>query len=99
MQVDNTTINNYVCNNLEEKKSKLFDMQLHWLCDRINNSQFEIYWMKGEFNYADYYSKHHTVAHHKKMCPLYLVLHIVHKYTNKKRTTSAKLSTNTICHS
>ena len=28
-RVDNTTPNNHVCNNLQQKKSKLFDMRLH----------------------------------------------------------------------
>ena len=41
MRIDNTTANNYVHNNLQQKKSKAFDMRLHWLRDRVNRRQFE----------------------------------------------------------
>ena len=73
IQVDNTTTHNYVHNNMQQKRSKAFDMRLHWLRDRINQQQFEIYWMEGQYNYADYYSKHHNAAHHQKMRSKYLV--------------------------
>ena len=99
IRVDNTTTNNYVCNNLQQKKSKSFDMRLHWLRDRINNSQFETCWMKGEFNYADYYSKHHPAAHHKKMRSTCLASQVVPKHTFMQRITSTDLSTNTMSHS
>ena len=73
IQIDNTTTNNFVHDYMQQKKSKAFDMRLHWLRDRVNQQQFEIYWMDGKCNYADYYSKHHAAAHHKKMRSKYLV--------------------------
>ena len=73
---DKTTTNNFMCNNLQQKKSKSFNMRLHWLRDQIKNRQFETHYMKGEFNYAEYYSKHHTEAHHKKIRPTCLASHV-----------------------
>lgn len=72
MQVDNTTTCNYVHNNMQQKRSKAFDMRLNWLRDRINQQQFE-HWIEGQYNYSDYYSKHHTVAHHKAERSKYLI--------------------------
>ena len=73
MQVDNTTTCNYVHNNLQQKRSKAFDMRLHWLRDRINQQQFEIFWMEGQHNYADYYSKHHAATNNKAERSKYLI--------------------------
>ena len=67
MRVDNTTTYDYVYDNMQQKKSKAFDTRLYFPQDRINNEQFEIHWMKGESNKADYYSKHHTQTQHKNV--------------------------------
>ena len=75
MRVDNTTTSNCACNNLQQKKSKYFDIWLHCLSDLINNNPFETHWIKGELNYADYYSKHHAVVHHKNIPPMCLIAH------------------------
>ena len=45
-RVDNATTNNCARNNLQQKKSKSFDMRLHWLRDQMNNIQFETHWMR-----------------------------------------------------
>ena len=86
MQIDNTTIYNYMCDTMQQRKSKAFDMRLHWLRDRVNQKQFEIYWMKGSHNYADYYSKHHPAAHHQKMRPKYLASTIINPKDTKNET-------------
>ena len=98
-RVYNTTTNNFVYNNLQQKKSKSFDMRLHWLRDRINNSQFKIHWMKWEFNYAYYYFKQHTEAHHKKMRPMCLVSQATTHHKNARCFTPRNLSANIIVNS
>ncbi len=40
------------------------DMQFHWLHDREAQGQFKIYWQQGGTNLADYFTKHHLLAHH-----------------------------------
>ena len=74
-------------------------MRLHWLRCRIKNSQFEIYWMKGDFNYADYYSKHHVVANHKQACPKHLVAKAATPHMKEKHFTSKKTSNDLILYS
>eukprot|EP00957_Ditylum_brightwellii_P050865 3857780-Ditylum_brightwellii.AAC.1 len=34
--------------------------------DRIRQGQFRVYWEPGRNNKADYFTKHHPPAHHKK---------------------------------
>ena len=43
----------------------IMDMRFHWLRERECQKQFRVYWRPGKLNYADYWTKHHTAAHHK----------------------------------
>jgi hypothetical protein len=40
--------------------------------DRINQGQFNLTWAPGKFNLADYFTKHHSPWHHRKMRYKYL---------------------------
>jgi hypothetical protein len=39
-------------------------MCFHRLQDREAQTQFRIYWRPGKNNLADYFTKHHSPAHH-----------------------------------
>ena len=39
-------------------------MQFEWLLDREQQGQFWIYWKSGRTNLTDYFTKHHSPAHH-----------------------------------
>jgi hypothetical protein len=44
------------------------DMHFHWLRDRgINQTQFRFYWRPGTLQQGDYWTKHHSPAHHRQM--------------------------------
>jgi hypothetical protein len=49
------------------------DTQFYWLRDRgpAGQKQFVIYWRKGITNLADYFTKGHSAAHHRKQRPKY----------------------------
>ena len=47
-------------------------MRFHWLRDHILQNQFNMYWDKGVNNDADYFTKHHSPAHHQIMRPKYI---------------------------
>ena len=47
-------------------------MRFYWVHDSVNQQQFHVYWKPGCENDADYFTKHHTAAHHQRMRPLYL---------------------------
>jgi hypothetical protein len=40
---------------------------LYWIKDRVKQGQFDVYWGPGYQNMADYFTKHHSPAHHKRM--------------------------------
>ena len=50
-------------------------MRYHWLRDRENQKQFDIYWKPGVQNHADYWTKHHPVLHHRSMRAKYVQDH------------------------
>jgi hypothetical protein len=57
---------------MKQKHTKAMDMRFYWLCNRVAQGQFEIYWEPGKNNLADYPTKHHSPAHHKRVRPIYL---------------------------
>eukprot|EP00957_Ditylum_brightwellii_P161152 12270382-Ditylum_brightwellii.AAC.1 len=66
IQVDNSTAHGIVNSNIQQQKSKATDMQFYWVKGRVKQGQFKIYWEPGRNNKADYFTKHHPPAHHKK---------------------------------
>lgn len=67
VQTDNSTANGVVNNTIQPKQMKAMDMRFHWLRDRMNQMQFRFHWRPGPTNMADYWTKYHTAAHHKKI--------------------------------
>ena len=67
MQVYSTTTFNDVHDTLQQKRSKSFDVKLHWLRDRTNRKHLYVHWAKGKDNMTDYHSKHHSAAHEKRI--------------------------------
>jgi hypothetical protein len=54
------------------KRSKAMDMRFYLVQDRVQDSQFQVHWLQGEDNHADYFTKHHPPSHHTKMRPIFL---------------------------
>ncbi len=63
-QTDNTMAEGVINNKIQPKRTKAMDMRFHWLPDCKVQGQFQIYWHPGKFNLADYFTKHHSPAHH-----------------------------------
>ena len=65
IKTDNSTAISFIQSNIKQKRSKAWDMHLHWLRNREKrNSEFQFYWDKGTNNDADYHTKHHSPKHH-----------------------------------
>ena len=64
LKTDNSTTHGFVHNNMQQKRSKSWDMRYHWLRDRETQKQIKVYWEKGQSNNADYYTKQHLTKHH-----------------------------------
>jgi hypothetical protein len=47
-------------------------MRFYWLQDRVKQGQFRIFWAPGSVNFGDYYTKHHSITHHRRVRPIYL---------------------------
>ena len=73
LETDSATAAGILKSQVRMKRSKAFDMRYHWLRDRIAQNQFNLYWSSGKTNSADYFSKHHSPAHHKALRYVYLL--------------------------
>ena len=72
IQTDNSTAEGVINNKIQPKRTKLMDMRFHWLRDWAMQQQFRFYWRPGGQNYADYYTKHHSPAHHQQVWDTFL---------------------------
>ena len=65
MQTDNSTAHGLINNKIISKATKSIDMNFHWLRCRDSQGQFRYYWRPGTENMGDYWTKHHSAAHHR----------------------------------
>jgi hypothetical protein len=72
LETDNTTTTGYSNDTTEQKRTKAMDMRFYWIKDRVKQGQFNVYWGPGYQNLADYFTKHHSPAHHKRMREIYI---------------------------
>ena len=69
---DNSTTTGFVHKTMQMKRSKSWDMHLHWLRDREARNHFDVMWEKGLDNKVDYFTKHHPTVHHRAQRPNYI---------------------------
>jgi hypothetical protein len=72
METDNTTATGYSNGTIKQKRTKAMDMRFYWIKDRLKQGQFNVYWGPGYQNLADYFTKHHLPAHHKRIREIYI---------------------------
>jgi hypothetical protein len=72
METDNTTATGYSNGTIKQKRTKVMDMRFYWIKDRVKQGQFKIYWGPGFQNLADYFTKHHSPAHHRRIRNVYI---------------------------
>ncbi len=77
VQTYNTMVDGIINRKVQPKRTKAMVMPFHWLRDREFQGQFWIYWQPGKLNYANYWTKHHAVKHHKNIRKEILMPHIV----------------------
>jgi hypothetical protein len=64
IQTNNLSAEGVINSCVQPKRTKLMDMRFEWLLDRECQGQFQIYWKSGRTNLVDYFTKHHSPAHH-----------------------------------
>jgi hypothetical protein len=67
METENTTATGYSNGTIKQKRTKAMDMRFYWIKDWLKQGQFKIYWGPCFQNLADYFTKHHSPAHHKRI--------------------------------
>jgi hypothetical protein len=72
METDNSTATGYSNGTIKQKRTKAKDMRFYWIKDWVKQGQFTIYWGPGFQNLADYFTKHHSPAHHKRIRNVYI---------------------------
>jgi hypothetical protein len=72
METDNTTATGYSNGTIKQKRTKAMDMRFYWIKDRVKQGQFKIYLGPGFQNLADYFTKQHSPAHHKRIRNVYI---------------------------
>ena len=72
LRTDNSTADGIINNTVQQKRSKAMDMRFYWVKDRVEQGQFNVGWAPGDTNMGDYFTKHHSPAHHKRMRAYYL---------------------------
>ena len=88
ISTDNSTTHGFCNKNIQLKRSKSWDMNFHWLRDKDTLKEINIAWAKGKDNYADYFTKHHSIVHHRKMRPIYIRDIITDLYSKIKQVKS-----------
>lgn len=64
MNTDNQTATGILNGTIKQKRSKTIDMRFYWLKDRQDQGQFDIQWVPGKHNLADYYYIPSTIQGH-----------------------------------
>jgi hypothetical protein len=67
MDTYNSPATGYRNGTIKQKRTKEMDMLFYWIKDRVKQGEFNVYWGPGYHNLADYFTKHHSPAHHKRM--------------------------------
>jgi hypothetical protein len=73
IQTDNACASGICNETVKQRRSKAMDMRFYWIRDRVKQGQFLVHWRKGSENLADYFTKHHSPSHHRKIRSQYLV--------------------------
>jgi hypothetical protein len=72
LETDNTTATGYSNGTIKQKLTREMDMRFYWVKNRVKQGQFHVYWGPGYRHLADYFTKHHSPAHHKRMREIYI---------------------------
>jgi hypothetical protein len=89
METDNTTATGNSNGTIKQKRTKAMDVRFYWIKDRVKKGQFNVYWGPGFQNLADYLTKRHSPAHHKRMRDIYI--HADERPINRKETRDSAL--------
>ncbi|OEU11423.1 hypothetical protein FRACYDRAFT_245988 [Fragilariopsis cylindrus CCMP1102] len=71
LRTDNSTADGIMNKTIKQKQSKAMDKRFYWVQDRVEQGEYRVFWAPGKVNLADYYTKYHSPATHRKLRPIY----------------------------
>jgi hypothetical protein len=69
LKTDNSTTYGIINNTVQQKRYKAMDMIFYWVKDRVEQDLFNVGRAPGDTNMGDYFTNHHSPAHHKRTRP------------------------------
>ena len=72
LKTENSTTEVFLNLGMKPKRSKTWDLKLHWLRDKEVLNKPRVYWGRGTNNDADYFTKRYLPIHHLQMRPRYI---------------------------
>ena len=71
LRTDNSTADGIMNKTIKQRQSKAMDKRFYWVQDRVEQGEFRVFWAPGKNNLADYYTKYHSPATHRRLRPIY----------------------------
>jgi hypothetical protein len=84
IQTDNACAAGICDDTVKQRRSKAMDMRFYWVRECVCQGHFRVHWLPGDENLADYFTKHHAPAHHRR---------IRHQYLQAPQETSTQMLT------
>ena len=85
IQMDNAMAEAVINAKITPRRSKTMGMRFHWLKDRECQQKFKFYWQPCKLNHTDFWTKHHSAAHHVNVRNEFLTPYIVIKMIRMKK--------------
>jgi hypothetical protein len=67
LKTDNTIATAYRSDTIKQRRTRDMDMLFYWVKDIVKQGQFYVYWGLGYQTKSDYFTKHHSPTHHKRL--------------------------------
>ena len=67
LRTDNSTADGIMNRTIKQKQSKAMDKRFYWLQDRVEQGEFRVFWAPGKDKLANYYTKYHSPATHRRL--------------------------------
>jgi hypothetical protein len=85
IQTDNACAAGIANKTVKQRQSRAVNMRFYWVQDRVEQGEFLVYWSPGIDNDADYWTKHHSPSHHRRMRSRYLHEKTIHSAARLQR--------------
>eukprot|EP00957_Ditylum_brightwellii_P114294 8714197-Ditylum_brightwellii.AAC.1 len=59
IMTDNSTACGIINKTVKQRRMHAIDMHFYWVCNRVAQNHFIVYWSPGKHNLVDYHTKHH----------------------------------------